>query len=70
MVTLNGIYFEYMKIICKIFAKYIVPILQVCPNHFIILLKMITNEMYYYYYYYIFILITCNKILILSLIKI
>ncbi len=47
MVTLNGIYFKYSKIVCKIFAKYIVPILQVYPNHFIILLKIITNEIYY-----------------------
>jgi hypothetical protein len=38
MVKLNGIYFEYIKIICKIFTKYIVPILQVYPNHFVKLL--------------------------------
>jgi len=48
MVTLNGIYLVYIKIICKIFVKYIVPILQVYPNHFIIFLKIITNENYYY----------------------
>ncbi len=63
MVTLNNAYFEYIKILCKIFAKYIVPILQVYPNHLIILLKIITNDIfyYYYYYYYIFILITCDR---------
>ncbi len=51
VVTLNGIYFEYIKIICKIFAKYIVPMLQVYPNHFIIFLKIITNDIYYYIIY-------------------
>jgi hypothetical protein len=61
MVTLNGIDFEYIKIICNIFANYIVPILQVYPNHFILLLKIITNDIYYYYYIFIFILITCDK---------
>jgi hypothetical protein len=50
MVTLFSEYFEYIKILCKIFTKYIVPILQVYFNHFIILLKIITNEIYYYYY--------------------
>jgi len=44
MVTLINIYFEYIKISCKIFAKYIVPILQVYPNQRIILLKIITND--------------------------
>ncbi len=66
MVTLSGIYFEYIKIICKIFAKHIVPILQVYPNHFIILLKFITKLtllLFLLILYYIFILITCNKIL-------
>jgi len=38
MVTLINVYFEYIKILCKIFTKYIVPILQVYPHHFIILL--------------------------------
>ncbi len=28
MVTLNNIYFENIKILCKIFAKYIMPILK------------------------------------------
>jgi len=70
MVTLNCVYFEYIKFLCKIFVKYIVPILQVYPNHLIILPKMIKMDIYYYYY--IFILVTCdkNKISILSSIKI
>jgi hypothetical protein len=38
MVKLISIYFEYIKILCKIFTKYSVPILQVYPNHLIILL--------------------------------
>jgi hypothetical protein len=61
MVTLINVYFEYIKILCKIFTKYIVPILQIYPHHLIILLKIITNENYYYLLYYVFILITCNK---------
>ncbi len=44
MVTLISVYFEYIKILCKIFTKYIVPILQVYPNHFIILLKIIKKK--------------------------
>jgi hypothetical protein len=44
MDTLINIYFEYIQISCKIFAKYIVPILQVYPNQLIILLKIITND--------------------------
>ncbi len=36
MVTLIIVYFEYIKISCKIFVKYIVPILEVYPNHLII----------------------------------
>jgi len=46
MVTLNGIYIEYTKIICKMFVKYIVSILQIRPNHLIILLKIIANDIY------------------------
>jgi len=61
MVTLNSVYFEYIKILCKIFVKYIMPILKIYPNQLIIFLKIITNDIYYYYYYYIFILIICNK---------
>ncbi len=64
MVTLVNVYFEYIRILCKIFIKYIVPILQVYPSHLIIVLKIITNDIYYYLYYYlyyIFILFTCNK---------
>jgi len=32
MVTLISVYFEYIKILYKIFTKYIVPILQVYQN--------------------------------------
>jgi len=60
MVILNSVYFEYIKLLCKIFAKYIMPILQVHPKHLIILFKMIKNEIYYYYYYYYY-NITCDK---------
>jgi hypothetical protein len=49
MVTLNSVYFEYIKILCKIFAKYIMPVLQIYSNHFIILLKMTKNDIYYYF---------------------
>jgi len=52
MVMLISVYFEYIKILCKIFTKCIVPILRVYPNHFIILLKIITNGIYYYLYLY------------------
>jgi hypothetical protein len=48
MVTLINVYFQYIKFLCKIFTKYIVPILQIHPHHLIILLKIITNENYYY----------------------
>ncbi len=37
MVTLN-IYFKEIKVLCKIFTKYIVAILQVYPGYLIILL--------------------------------
>jgi hypothetical protein len=50
MVTLISVYFEYIKILCKIFTKYIVPILQVYPHHLIILLQIITYYIYYYLY--------------------
>jgi hypothetical protein len=62
MVTLNSVYFEHIKILCKIFVKYIVPILQVYPNHLIIFHKMITNDIFYFLLilYFIFILITCD----------
>jgi len=52
MVTLISVYFEYIKILCKSFIKYIVPILQVYPNHIIILLKIIINDTYYYLHLY------------------
>jgi len=48
MVTLS-VYFKYIKILCNIFIQYIMPILQVYPNHFTILLKIITYEIYYFY---------------------
>jgi hypothetical protein len=43
MVTLYA-YFEYIKILHKIFTKYIVPILQVYTSYFILTFKIITNE--------------------------
>jgi hypothetical protein len=46
MVTLISVYFEYVKILCKIFTKYILPILQVYPNHFMIFLKIITTDIH------------------------
>jgi hypothetical protein len=53
MVTLISEYFEFIKNLCKIFTKYIVPVLQVYPHHLIILPKIITNDIYYYLYYII-----------------
>jgi len=53
MVTL-GVYFEHIKIVCKIFNKYIVSILQVYQSYLIIRLKFITKEIYYYIILYIF----------------
>jgi hypothetical protein len=50
IVTINSVYFEYIKILCKIFAKYIMPILKVYPNHLIIFLKIITNDYYFIFY--------------------
>jgi hypothetical protein len=50
MVTLNNVYFEYIKVLCKIFVNYIKPKLKVYPNHFIIFPKNITNDIYYYLY--------------------
>jgi hypothetical protein len=47
MVTLISVYFEYIKILCKIFITYIVPIFQVYPNHLIIFLKIINIILYY-----------------------
>jgi hypothetical protein len=52
LLTLNGlhimvilcIYFEYIKVLCKILTKYIVIILQVYLQFFIILFEIITNE--------------------------
>ncbi len=50
MVTLNNVYFENIKILCNMFAKYIIHVLKVYPNHLITILKIITNDIYYYYY--------------------
>jgi len=47
MVTL-GIYFEHVKVLCQIFTKYITTILQVYPSYFLILPKIITNDIYCY----------------------
>jgi len=60
MVTLNSIYFDYIKILCNIFAKCIMPILKVYPNHLIIFLKILhmtfiiicINIILYIIYYY------------------
>jgi len=54
MVTLE-VYFEYTKILCKIFTKYIMPILQVYQSSFIILKFII-------YYFILFIYLINNKI--------
>jgi hypothetical protein len=53
MATLISVYFEYIQISCKIFVKYITPILRVYPNHLIIRLKIITNDIYFYCVIYI-----------------
>jgi len=56
LLALNGlnimhtcVYFEYIKVLCKIFTKYIVAMLQLYPNYLTILLEIITNDIYYYY---------------------
>jgi len=67
MVTI-GVYFEYIKILCKIFIKYNVAISQFYPSYFIILPKIITNEIYEQYiilYISINYLIITNQILII-----
>jgi hypothetical protein len=48
-----GVYFENINFLCKIFTKYIAPILQVYSIYLIILLKIITNDIYYYLHYII-----------------
>jgi hypothetical protein len=53
MVTLD-VYSKYIKIIHKIFIKYIVPILQVYSSLsklFYYTFKNITNDIYNYLYY-------------------
>jgi hypothetical protein len=41
-----GVYFEYIKVLCKIFIKCIAAILQIYPNYFIIFLEIIKNDIY------------------------
>jgi hypothetical protein len=48
MVTLS-VYVEYIKVLCKIFIKYMGTILQVYYNFLILLPKMIRNDFYYYH---------------------
>jgi len=50
--TLN-VYFENIKFQHKIFLKYIVPIFQLHASYFIILLKIITKDIYNYLSYII-----------------
>ncbi len=73
LLTLNGInikvtlsvYFEYIKVLCQTFIKYIASILQVYPNYFIILFKITTsNNNNYIILYYIIVLIIINFYLI------
>jgi hypothetical protein len=52
-----GIYFEYIKVLCKIFSKYIATMLQVCPIYFIMFPKIITNDIYCYIFTILFIFI-------------
>lgn len=51
---LNIIYTLYVyikkKLLHKIFGKHIVPILQIHPSYFIIILKIITKDIYNYFY--------------------
>jgi hypothetical protein len=63
MVTLNDIYFECIKIVRKIFAKYIVPILQVYPNILLYFFKWLKIKFITITIIFIFIFIACNKIL-------
>jgi hypothetical protein len=41
-----GVHFEYIKVLCQTFIKYIASILQIYP---IILSKITTIKIYYYY---------------------
>jgi hypothetical protein len=45
MVTID-VYFECIKILCKIFIKYNLAILQCYPIYFIMILRIIKNEIY------------------------
>jgi hypothetical protein len=38
------VYFEYIIVLCIIFTKYIVAILQIYPNNLTILHEIITND--------------------------
>jgi hypothetical protein len=55
MVTLC-VYFEYIKIIFKIFIKYCAHITSL-SKYIIILFKIITNDIYYLYYIILYIFI-------------
>jgi len=54
LLTLNGfniidtlhVYFENIKVICKIFIKYIMAILKIYPSYLVILIEIIPNEIY------------------------
>ncbi len=49
-----GVYFENIKVLCKIFTKYIVAILKIYPSYLVILIEIIPNEIYYNYNYMYF----------------
>jgi hypothetical protein len=66
MVTLISVYLESIKISCKIFVKYIMPILQVYPNHLIIFLKIITNDILNYYLLILYFILITHVIKILN----
>jgi len=41
-----GVYFEYIKVLCKIFIKCTTAILQIYPIYLIIFLEIILNDIY------------------------
>jgi len=41
MVTLNSVYFEYIKNLCNIFVKYVMAILKVYPTILLYFLKLL-----------------------------
>jgi hypothetical protein len=67
MVTLV-VYFEHISILYQSFIKYNVAILQVYQSYIIILLKIITNDIYYSIILHILINYIIIKKLIRSLI--